>query len=80
METGNLHDSSHHGPGQFVPSIILYICSWLFIYLGTLSADTIWTWTFRGLSAISLILIIYINWNKAMEIFKGKKKTKNKKV
>jgi hypothetical protein len=77
METGNLHDA-HHGSGTFVPSIILYTCSWLFIYLETLSPDAIWTWAFRALSAISLLLIIYINWAKAKEIFKSKKKNHDK--
>jgi hypothetical protein len=78
METGNLHDTSiDHSPGSFKASIILYVCAWIFAWFETLSADVIWTWVWRTLSAISLILIIYINWNKALEIFRGKKeKTK----
>ena len=57
-------------------SIALYACSWLFFIFQSWSADAVWTWSWRALSAISLILIIYINWNKAMEIFKNKKKPK----
>lgn len=55
-------------------SIALYACSWLFFIFQSWSADAVWTWVWRGLSAVSLILIIYINWNKAVEIFKNKKK------
>lgn len=55
-------------------SIALYACSWLFFIFQSWSADAVWTWSWRALSAISLILIIYINWNKALEIFKSKKK------
>ena len=55
-------------------SIALYACSWLFFIFQSWSADAVWTWSWRALSAVSLILIIYINWNKAMEIFKKKNK------
>lgn len=77
METGHLHDSTTDHTGLGAPaklSIALYVCSWLFLWLETLSADVIWTWTFRILSGISLLLIIYINWNKAIDIFRTKKK------
>ena len=57
-------------------SIALYACSWLFFIFQSWSADAVWTWAWRALSAISLILIIYINWNKVKEIFKNKKKPK----
>jgi energy-coupling factor transporter transmembrane protein EcfT len=73
------HPDTPTGHSQVVPSIILYICSWLFIGLADASADDIWKWSWRTLSGISLLLIIYINWNKAKEIFKSKK-SKNKKV
>jgi len=68
--------SSPDGTLTFKASIVLYICSWMFFIFQTISADAIWTWTWRALSAISLILIIYINWNKALDIFKNKKKNK----
>jgi hypothetical protein len=78
METGHLHDTTHnYGLPQAIPSIALYICSWLFIYLETLTVEAVWTWTFRALSGISLLLIIYINWSKAKEIFKGKRPKEN---
>ena len=59
-------------------SIVLYACSWLFFIFQSWSPDAIWTWGFRALSAISLLLIIYINWAKAKEIFKNKKKKHGK--
>ena len=75
MELNNIdHNISSEGMPHFRASIVLYACAWLFFWLQTLSADTIWTWTWRGLSLISLILIIYINWNKAVDIFRGNKK------
>ena len=67
------------GAPTFKLSIALYACSWLFFIFQTWSADALWTWTWRALSAISLILIIYINWNKALDIFKDKKKKTHKK-
>lgn len=75
MELHNL-DTGHATHGfinSAVPSIVLYALSWLFIYFQTLTADIIWTWTWRGLSLISLLLIVYINWNKVKEIRKSKK-------
>jgi energy-coupling factor transporter transmembrane protein EcfT len=76
MELNNIdHNiSSEGGMPHFRASIVLYICSWVFFVFQTMSADAVWTWSWRALSAISLILIIYINWNKALEIFKSKKK------
>lgn len=74
------NSTNHHGSGVTHPvaSIILYALSWLFIYLETLSMDLIWTWIWRSLSLISLLLIIYINWNKAIDIFRNKKNIEKK--
>jgi len=75
MELNDINNnSSSTGAPHFTASIMLYICSWVFFIFQTISADTVWTWTWRALSAISLILIIYINWNKALDIFRNKKK------
>lgn len=75
MELNNIDQniSTEGGAPHFRASIVLYACSWLFFIFQTISADAVWTWSWRILSAISLILIIYINWNKAMEIFKSKR-------
>jgi energy-coupling factor transporter transmembrane protein EcfT len=76
MELNNIdHNiSPEGGMPHFRTSIVLYLCSWIFFVFQTITADVVWTWSWRALSAISLILIIYINWNKALEIFKSKKK------
>ena len=72
------HSNSPEGAPTFRASIILYISSVVFYLFQTMSIDLLWTWVWRGLSLISLILIIYINWNKAIEIFKNKKKKTKK--
>jgi len=75
MDLNHIDHSSSDGAPTFRASIILYISSVVFYIFQTMDLDAVWTWVWRGLSLISLILIIYINWNKAIEIFK-KKKTK----
>lgn len=76
----NLHEmppvddnSNNTAIGHPATSAILYVLSWLFVYFQSVSADEIWTWVWRGLSLISLLLIIYINWDKAVIIFKARK-------
>lgn len=71
------HVTPHSGALTLRLSIILYASSYLFYLFQSLSADLIWTWVWRGLSLISLLLIIYINWNKAGDILKNKKKSKS---
>ncbi len=71
LNTIDHHTSSPEAP-TFRTSMILYVCSIVFYIFQTMDLDLVWTWVWRGLSLISLILIIYINWNKALEIFKGK--------
>jgi hypothetical protein len=73
MELNHIDDTTTDTPSWRL-SMILYLCSWVFFIVQSWTADVIWTWTFRGLSGVSLLLIIYINWNKAMEIFRGKNK------
>lgn len=79
MELHDVHtnSTSNHstGIGHPVASIILYAMSWLFMYFETLTADQIWTWVWRGLSLISLLLIIFINWHKVVEIRNKKKQS-----
>lgn len=71
-------DNSHSTPiGHPATSIVLYVLSWLFFLLDSFTADQIWTWVWRGLSLVSLALIIYINWSKAREIFLRDKKSKH---
>lgn len=58
-------------------SFILAIFTGAFSILEHLTVDNIYVWTFRILSAISVVLIIYINFNKALEIHRAKKQKKN---
>lgn len=71
MEIGNSHHSSIGA--HTVLDVALYSLAWLFVFISELSADDVWKWSWRIASAISLALIIYINWNKALEIFKAKR-------
>lgn len=76
MDLNNIdHNSASTDAPTFRASIILYISSVVFYIFQTMDMDAVWTWVWRGLSLISLILIIYINWNKAIEIFKKTKKS-----
>lgn len=45
-----------------------------FYLLENASADEIYTWTFRTLTLISLVLMIIINWKKAWNILFPKRK------
>ena len=81
MELNNIDHNSYGNPDGgpiFRNSVILYVFSWVCFYLQVVTADTLWTWAWRILSAISLLLIIYINWNKAVNIFKNNKRKKDK--
>lgn len=57
-----------HTENHSVLNTILLLFTGLFTMLERASAEEIYTWTFRFLSLISLILIIIINWKKAMQI------------
>lgn len=63
--------STDHPP---VYTFLLLICGGFFHFIQTATADTLYIWAFRALTIISLSLVIYINWNKALEIFKSKRK------
>lgn len=66
------HDTTHSGP----LGTLLCILTPIFVFLSECSADQIWTWSFRVLSAICTALAIYVNWDKAKEVF-NKKRRKN---
>lgn len=41
------------------------------------TAEVLYIWTWRGLSLISLILLIYLNLHKVIDTHKGKKQSKD---
>ena len=53
---------------------LLYIFMAICTYIESCSAEAIYTWVFRGLTLVSLILIIIINFPKAKQtLFPPKK-------
>ena len=58
-------------------SVFLLLFGWVVNTFAELSGEVIWIWIFRAVSLISLVLIILINWRKALselrEILKIKK-------
>lgn len=70
----DFHTEHNHGPvgGLGLPNLILFVLTGLFHGLQAFSPDDIYTWTFRILTLISLSLVIYINWDKAVQVFKTK--------
>lgn len=67
------HDLQTTAPKMAITSTIMYVLAWVFNLVSELSPEIVWIWTWRGLSLLSLLLIIYINWNKACDILKKKK-------
>lgn len=53
--------------------LILVVCSGLFAWFQSLTIDEVWQWSWRILALLSAIPAIYINWNKALDIYKNKK-------
>lgn len=51
---------------------LIYVLAVLCQFALSLDIESIYTWTFRGLSMLSVILIIIINWKKAIKVIKGK--------
>lgn len=65
-----------HNNGDFHHIMIdsaLLLASGIFELLSKQSADDVYKWFFRALSCISLALVIYINWSKAVKIFNNKR-------
>ena len=57
-------DHTNTGGGHGTINTILFGLAGVFSIIQQSSADQIYTWTFRGLSLVSILLIIIINWNK----------------
>lgn len=51
-------------------SIMLWITSTICYMYSSITMETLYTWTFRGLSLLSLILIVVINMPKAINTLK----------
>ncbi len=77
MNFQDIHSGSDNSDttslGHPATSVVLYILSWLFFLLDSFTADEIWTWIWRILSLVSLLLIIFINGSKVKEIIKTKR-------
>lgn len=70
IDSSHLHSS---GPSNFKNLILLSLAA-LFNITQHITADSIYTWLFRILSLISLIIVIYINLHKAKDFYKRNKK------
>jgi hypothetical protein len=74
LDSIDTNSTSHsHGVGNFVVSCILLLSAFTFDVAQTMTVELLYVWLFRALSLISLALVVYINWNKAREIFKSRK-------
>lgn len=67
-ETPNGQSLTH-----FMINLILFFLVGVFDTLQELTADDVYKWLFRGLSTVSLCIIIYINYHKAKIYFKKNK-------
>lgn len=74
MEIEPEPSSGTQSPLIILVSAILYALSWLLNIIAEISIELAWTWFWRILSAVSLSLLMYINWDKAKEIYKKKSK------
>lgn len=68
-----MEHSTDHTQNNTLTNWILSALIGFFTLVETASADQIYTWTFRGLTLISLILMIIINWKKAWHTLFPKK-------
>lgn len=66
---------SQNGPQHpnFMINAFLFLVVFVFDFMQAITADEAYKWIWRGLSIISLMLIIYINGHKAKKIFKNRK-------
>lgn len=66
---------SQNGPSHphFMINAFLFLLGFTFDFLQAVTADEAYKWVWRFLSLVSLGLIIYINANKAKDIFKKRK-------
>lgn len=74
MELNN-HDTHTTGGVGFFANMALLLLTGLLHWAQYITADSVYTWVFRGLSLLSVCIVIYINWPKAVEQYK-KRKTK----
>lgn len=54
-------------------TIILAVFSLMFKQASEMSVESAYTWVFRGLSLVSLVLVIIINYPKAKQTIKRRK-------
>jgi hypothetical protein len=66
-----------HGAAHGYATLILWICAGFFTWLEHFTADDLYTWSLRALTVISVSITIFINWNKALDIYKAKRKKKH---
>lgn len=74
------HDPSNghsgNGPLLLFISTMLWAVSGFFHVLSTLTVDDVYTWVYRALSIVLVLIGLYINIPKAMEQWKKRKKKK----
>lgn len=70
MLTQNHGEYSHLD--NMVITVIVFSFGWICDLMQCISAEAIYTWTFRILSLISIGLVIIINWRKAKEALRKK--------
>lgn len=64
---------SHNSMNNFA-SAILWVLTGVFNILAGATIESVYTWVFRLLSLVSVIMVIIINWPKVRNILFKKKK------
>jgi bacteriorhodopsin len=54
-------------------SLTAFFFAFIFNLAQDLSVDDVYKWLFRALSLVSLLLVVYINWNKARDRWRKNK-------
>jgi hypothetical protein len=72
---GHIH-TDHSGSNLYaVINAILFSVAWVLnIIVNTVDLNKVYDWSFKGLSLLSVLLIVVINWSKAWAILTGKEK------
>ena len=74
MATADINLDGGNSPESFIQSVLCIIAAGLFHNLAQLSVDQLWVWAFRVLSAMSIIIVIFINAPKIPEAWQGWRK------
>lgn len=73
METTHQHpENDSHTMTNFL-SFILYCLIGMFEVMQSITIESAYTWFFRVLSTISVVMVIIINWPKVMAVLRKKR-------